>query len=362
MPRKTKHGEIVTVLTDEIANGKYPPLGVFPSERALMTRFGVSRCTVRLAMGELRNLGLVYGKRSTCARVAKNGAQDKAKIGVLISGNRHGEIFPKIEREIRRLAAEESYETVTNDASILDCGCTGKRSVKSARHLVSAGVKGVILRPVELSPGDARANAEMLRLFAEASVPVVLLDCDAARSPEWSGQPLVALDNFSAGRLLASHLKERGVQKVAFVARRNYADSVKLRLSGVRSVFGEGIVNLLLVKDYSGVPELKKALRGVTELEAVICQNDVAAETVSKALEAMGLLIPRQVMLAGFDDVAVAKEMRPQLTTVRQPCDEIAKAAFDCLVRRMQEPASPVTTVLLRGQLMVRGSTDAVFL
>lgn len=322
-------------------------------------RFGVSRSTVRLAMIELRKLGLVYGNRSSCARVANHVAKNKAKIGVLISGYRYCEILPRIEREIQRLAAEASYETVTNDdASSNDYGCMGRRSVELARLLVSAGVKGVILQPEQFSPDGASTNAKMLNIFAEASIPVVLLGCDGVRSPEWSGKDLVALDNFSSGRLLASHLKERGVRRVSFVASLNCADNVNLRISGVRSVFGEGNMDLLLVKDGSSVSELKTALKGLPELESVVCQNDVTAVAVSRALQAMGLSIPSRVMLAGFDDAVIASEMHPQLTTIRQPCYEKSKMLFDCLIRRMREPEAPPLTVLLHGQLMARGSTD----
>ena len=62
-------------------------------------------------------------------------------------------------------------------------------------------------------------------------------------------------------------------------------------------------------------------------------------------------------MLAGLDDVRIAGSMKPGLTTIRQPCFDIASTAFRTLLERMKNPALPARQILLDMTLVVRDST-----
>lgn len=85
--------------------------------------------------------------------------------------------------------------------------------------------------------------------------------------------------------------------------------------------------------------------------------NDQAAAILAQTLETLGLEIPRDVMLAGFDDVRVARRMDPPLTTIRQPCADLASMAFRTLVERIQNPSLPPREILLTAPLAARAST-----
>jgi LacI family transcriptional regulator len=74
-------------------------------------------------------------------------------------------------------------------------------------------------------------------------------------------------------------------------------------------------------------------------------------------LDGLGLRVPDDVLLAGFDDTSTARVMTPQLTTIRQPCDLIAETAFDRLLRRLVNPALPPAEILLPAPLVARAST-----
>ena len=91
--------------------------------------------------------------------------------------------------------------------------------------------------------------------------------------------------------------------------------------------------------------------------DAVIGSGDVVAAQVLKVLERMKLRVPQDVMVAGVDDVEIASMMSPSLTTVRQPCAEIARAAFDLLEWRTAHPDAVSRRVELAAQLVVREST-----
>ena len=91
--------------------------------------------------------------------------------------------------------------------------------------------------------------------------------------------------------------------------------------------------------------------------DAIVCSNDVAAVALANTLGKLGVRIPNDVMLAGFDDVRLAGEMTPGLTTIHQPCFEIATTAFRTLLERMKNPELPPRQILLEAPLVIREST-----
>ena len=76
-----------------------------------------------------------------------------------------------------------------------------------------------------------------------------------------------------------------------------------------------------------------------------------------KTLKKLGVAVPDDVMIAGFDDVREAAGMNPPLTSVRQPCFEIANMAFKALLERMANAKLPPREILLDTTLVVRKST-----
>ena len=74
-------------------------------------------------------------------------------------------------------------------------------------------------------------------------------------------------------------------------------------------------------------------------------------------LASLRVKVPKEIMVAGFDDVHVASTAKPSLTTIRQPCQEIANTAFKTLLERMSNPNLPPREILLDTSLIVREST-----
>ena len=93
--------------------------------------------------------------------------------------------------------------------------------------------------------------------------------------------------------------------------------------------------------------------------DAIICGNDTAAAYLKHTLDALGKRVPEDIMLAGFDDVQHATIMTPQLTTIHQPCDDIATMAVRTLLERISEPSLPPREIFLPAPLVVRRSTTS---
>ena len=91
--------------------------------------------------------------------------------------------------------------------------------------------------------------------------------------------------------------------------------------------------------------------------DAIACYNDRQAALLLQTLAKLGRSVPDDILVAGFDDVQYAKLTIPQLTTMHQPCAEIAAEAFRLLLDRIRNQQLPPRQVLLDAPLVVRGST-----
>lgn len=352
-----KYKAIVATLTEEILGGKFVPLGVFPSERALAKRFAVSRQTVQRVLRELNRRGLVYCRQGKGTFLTNSAENLHETLGLIVTGARRTEIVSEIRDEVTRLARRMGLSLAFGDASALNEDDVAQRALALARDLARRKVSGVILQPIEFHRDARHVNAQVIGLFAAAGIPVVLIDCDVVPPPDRSGLDIVGIDNFCAGRLVGAHLLERGVRNVVFLAQANYPATIRQRQEGLRSVapcFGGS--RMLELRELS-VSSLVRAFRRLDGLDAIVCQNDVAAINLMAALRQLGRRVPEDVLVAGFDDVAYAPLLNPSLTTVRQPCRQIANRAFDLLLERIGKADVPAEDVRLMPTLVVRGST-----
>lgn len=357
MENAVKYKGLVATLTREILGGKFVPLGTFPSERALAQRFGVARQTVRNAMRELIRRGLVYSRQGQGTFLTRGGANLCGGVGLILTGDRRSEIGRAIRSELERLAGHRGLTLAFGDASSLDARIGARSAVRLAERIAAAKVSGVILQPVEFVPDAEKINARIVNIFSAAKIPVVLIDCDIVGEPLRSAYDVVGIDNFQAGRRLALHLKEAGVETATFLTQTNYPTTVAERLRGVRSVLppsAEGDVILTSLTPDS----VARAFRRRSCPSALVCQNDIAAVNALAALRQRRWRCPDDVLVAGFDDVSYASLVRPALTTVRQPCRCLAARAFDRLLARIASPELPVSSERLSADLVVRASTQ----
>lgn len=354
-----KYKTIVATLTEEILGGKFVPLGVFPSERALAMRFAVSRQTVQRVLRELNRRGLIYSRQGKGTFLTNSAENLRETVGLIVTGGRRTEIVSEIRDEVTRLARRMGLSLAFGDASSLNAAETAKRAMAFARDFVRRSVSGVILQPVEFHRDAQRVNARIFGQFAAAGIPVVLIDCDIVAPPDRSGLDIVGIDNFSAGRQLGMHLMDRRARNVVFLAQTNYPSTVRLRREGLASVDARfGNAKTLELSDLS-VAALVRAFRRLDGVDAVVCQNDVAAINLLAALRKLGRRVPEDVLVAGFDDVTYAPLLHPSLTSVRQPCRQIADRAFDLLLERVGKVESPAEDVRMMPTLVVRASTGA---
>jgi LacI family transcriptional regulator len=113
----------------------------------------------------------------------------------------------------------------------------------------------------------------------------------------------------------------------------------------------------LLAGDPTDASFIRKAINS-SELDAVICSNDLTAALLMQTLSGtFKLSLPGDLAVAAFDDVNYSTLLSVPLTTMRQPCSAIARGAVDAILARIREPYLPTRQILFAADLVIRKSS-----
>ncbi len=365
MSTEAKHREISRALLAEISAGKYQPEERLPSEAQLVKRFGVSRPTAARALRDLQAEGLIErraGSGTYLRRADRRGSE--RQLGLLVPERGTTEIFELICGELSSLARAHDFALLFGGSAAPRHG--EELSEEHARavcaRFVEQRVLGVFFAPFESVHHRLEVNRALTESLSEAGIPVILLDRDITAFPRRSPFDLVSTDHLAGGFLLAEHLIKLGSQRIAFVARPDSAPSVDARVAGVR----EALVQYqrseppdwILVGDPENLSFVRSKVAG-KRWDAVVCANDLTAAQLMRSLEKCGVQVPRDLRLVGFDDAKYASLLSASLTTIHQPCRDIAVTAFRAMIERMSDPTLPPRSLLLAPRLVVRESCGA---
>ena len=366
MNTKPKHAEISSHLETEIAAGRYGAGSRLPSEIQLVKQFSVSRPTVARALRDLETKGLIERRAGsgTYVRLNHQRAITARILGLLVPGLSTTEIFQIICGEIASLARVKEYGLLwggsTNPRQDTDASL--KHAEEICKQFIERKISGVFFAPAELQPGQEEANGRLAESLREAGIPVVLIDRDLLCFPERSDFDLVGIDNMAGGFMLAQHLIKMGCQKLCFVARPLSASTVEARIAGIRDALVRNHIEPDPGWVHWGDPADIKFVRSLLagrQADAFICANDDTAAVLLRSLESQGVHVPRDVRLVGFDDVRYATLVSVPLTTIHQPCRDIATIAFRIMMERLAEPTLPTRSIILTPHLVVRESCGA---
>jgi LacI family transcriptional regulator len=235
----------------------------------------------------------------------------------------------------------------------------GDMVIEQTRRLIDNGLDGIILPP---PLGD---NAAIIDLIAKAGIPTVVIAC---------GQPdarvsAIGIDDRAAAYRMTRHLIELGHQRVGFIMGHPRQSVSTPRLAGYQAAVKElgadpapELVVPGLFNYRSGLDAAETLLALPERPTAIFASNDDMAAAAVAVAQRLGLDVPGDITVAGFDDTALATTIWPALTTVHQPTVEMAKAAVQCVVQRIASlragKAAPPTHSIIDFTL-VRRQSDA---
>lgn len=362
LTREPLHRQLERALRQEIDSGRLAQGALLPSEPELGRRYGISRATVRQALGGLAATGLVRrvpGKGTFVAATepqAPAGRSGPPLLGLVVAGL-HGMFLAQILDGIRRAAAQAGA-TITLAAADLAPG----QEETALREVRAQGAAGAIMVS---SPTYAPPPAFYRGVLAEG-FPLVFLD----RCPEGIEAASVTSNNAEGGRLLALHLLRLGHRSFGYVLARDYpVSSAADRLEATRTALAAAGLTprALQAVTVGGTPAepMRPYVRQATDAlltagdrpTAILCTNDELAMDVLAAVREHGLRVPEDIALAGFDDVPYSELIHPPLTTVRQFPVDMGARATALLLSLVRERRTAGPRVLLPVELCVRAST-----
>jgi LacI family transcriptional regulator len=223
-------------------------------------------------------------------------------------------------------------------------------------------VDGLILTPVL----DVDADLSHLFELKRRNFPFVLLE-------ELRGVPasLIDVDNEEASQRAVEHLIEQGHTRIVHFAGPEYSSHSQERIDGVRRacsgshvIFTDGDVipaGAHLENGYRAGLEYFRGRSATERPTAVTCYNDLVALGLCRALAELGIRVPDDVSVIGFDDIQCLEFLPLRLTTVRMPKFEMGQLAAQMLIRHIESrEALPPQKVYLEAKLVVRDSTRAL--
>jgi DNA-binding LacI/PurR family transcriptional regulator len=197
--------------------------------------------------------------------------------------------------------------------------------------------------------------------LATREIPLVLLDPSGDPGQQ---VPSVGASNWSGGLSATRHLLELGHRRIAIITGPDFALSSRARLDGYRAALDTAGVpiepSLIGGGDFmieGGLAQARRLLRLPGRPTAIFACNDGQAIGVYHAAHELGLRIPEDLSVVGFDDLPPIRWLIPPLTTIRQPLTEMAAAATTMLVKLAQGEPPAQRRVELGTDLVVRGST-----
>lgn len=248
--------------------------------------------------------------------------------------------FARLSRSIEDAAAERGYQVVVSNAAE-----DPEREAAQIEALLRLQVDGLLWVPADLSASKSGAPE---------GVPTVQLD---RALPAVEGEELgdvIESDNTLGGRLAAEHLAGLGHRRIAFLSGpAEHLHTVERLRGATQALNMAGIEPLVRHGDF-GYRSGYEAGRAWCELPkgerptAVICANDAMALGVLCSAAELGVRVPGDLSVTGYDDIPQARYSVPPLTTVAQPLDEMAREAIDRLLVRVgpqAEKPAPVRRV-----------------
>jgi DNA-binding LacI/PurR family transcriptional regulator len=254
----------------------------------------------------------------------------------------------EVVRGIEETALDRGY-------SVILCGSSDdpEREVSAVRGLREQWVDAVIVTASRVGSFYAQ--------LTEIQVPVVLINNQQPGEYSFS----VRSDDFCGGQLVGQYLLELGHRRIAYISGREAATSSQLRLQGCQDALQTASVSIPAKWVVSGDGKPGGGQRAAQHLleqsvhpTAIFCYNDQTAMGALRAIKSLGLSVPENVSLVGYDDIASALYLDPPLTTVAQAKYELGQRAMDMALALIA--GQEVQDALLKPELVIRSSCLSV--
>lgn len=317
---------------------------------------GVSIATVSRVLSGVNGVspGLVTRVEATATRlgyrtnrVARALRRQSTQTVGLVVPDITNPFFPAIVQAVEGTLRNAGFSLL-----LCDAGNEVAAEAELLGNLLAHQVDGLLI-----SVCDRIASRHAVRLAA-SRLPVVQIDRRSL-----GGMPYVGVDQPDAIAQLARHLRDQGYRRFSYITPHTGISTAKERLDEfMRNVqpLDPGVGKRIYTGDFSmewGYEAARRIIAQSTLPDVIVCANDLIAVGAVRALHEQNVDIPREVAVTGFDDTVLAVATQPQLTTIRQPLADLGREAVSMLWAAIAQPGEPPRSAVLKGKLIVRGSS-----
>ena len=273
----------------------------------------------------------------------------RSRIIALVVGYLDNQFYPDALEKLSRALQEKGYHILVFFAS----NESEKDAQKVVDELIDYQVDGIIAASVSLSHSLAkRCNTQ--------NIPIMLFN----RRQDNRSLSSVTSDNFSGARKATDHLLATGHRKLAHISGWSETSTGKERESGFKYALEKFGIKPFGIID--GKYNQKEAIEATKKLfskkaslpDAIFVGNDHMAFAVMDTIRfELGYKIPEDISIVGYDDVPLSSWPAYDLTTVRQPMNQMILTAIKGLMNLIQNDLTAPTQIQIEGKLIIRGST-----
>ncbi|ELC4346086.1 LacI family DNA-binding transcriptional regulator [Salmonella enterica] len=323
----------------------------------IAARAGVSQSTVSLVLNDVHSIRLADATREKVLQIAREmGYIRKSsslpprqeKIALVVNGLINHDPFIEAINAARRTAWEHNLLL-----TIFDHENESGHEAVLKNELRTGGYKGVIYASC--------MTGRIMPVFCELPLPAVLLNGYCPEKPQITS--ILPADENGAYKATA-HLLEQGYRQIAILTGEAWMDATDDRLRGYRQAlkrYGlkpddkyQRVTNWSLAEAYKRTVEL---LSITPRPDAIFCCSDYIALGCYQALLSHGLKIPRDIAVMGYDNQNISTDLRPALSTVDLPYNQMGEMAVNMLIKRIFQPDSSSLKLRVEGELIIRDSS-----
>ena len=375
---KNLENSVADVLRRQIESGNFKAGDWLPTERRLAQELQVDRHTIRMAINRLVESGLVI-RRPHCRPIVADTeqalpkearrAEEAAPLPVpaassfiaLLMWHGGGQLERTMTAQQRIFwGMNQALAKAGRHAVFLDVGEVGAEEENAAReaellrYILAQGFGGTAFYPYAY-----RSNQSLIEEVCR-TIPFVAIDrrCTTVETD------FVGVENFHAMYECVRHLVEQGHRRIAYITKNEQIGAVQDRTQAYLDAMRDaGLEDMVLLIPERRLTEEWTAIEAMFRLPkeerptAAAAYNDYSAVYLVRRLETLGLSVPGDVAVTGFDDIVPVLPNGVGLTTAMQPYEDMGRKAAELILRRMKDPAAPLISARLPAPLIIRDSS-----
>jgi LacI family transcriptional regulator len=279
--------------------------------------------------------------------VARGLAKKKSNTLALIIPDITNPFFPELVVAIEEIAKSKGYTLIlvnTHESELLN--------INFWRNFQNRYIDGFILASFQL-------NKQILEEVENLSIPFVRID----RAVDNESPNSIGINNYEGARMATEHLLEIGCKKIAHLSgpltflpaieRRNgFIETAKKHSPNREIISFEGEFTL-----ESGMKITKQLVSEHKDIDGIFLANDLMALGSLKQLKLMGIMVPSEIAIIGFDGIKLTEMVEPEISTIQQPIYDVGVTATNKLINLIENTSYETINQELEVNLIKRNST-----